>query len=102
MKGLANKFTFYLSILLYLVFNLRIKGDGAGGIETVASLQATAWQIASTAPYIAGFTYVVIAVLQYMSDGAKVPWDRRIRLFLAFGILGGLVYAIWEYGGAIK
>lgn len=102
MKGLANKFSFYFSIFLYLVFNLRLKGDGAGGIEILASLQATAWQIVQTAPYVAGFTYFVIAVLQYMSDGEKVPWDRRVRLFLAFGILGGLVYAIWEYGGAIK
>ncbi len=99
MKGLANKLSFYVSIILYLIFNLRLKGDGAGNIETVASLQATVWQIAQTAPYVAGFTYVVIAVLQYMSDGEKLPWDRRVRLFLAFGILAGLLFAIWEYAG---
>lgn len=99
MKSLANKFSFYVSILLYLVFNLRLKGDGAGNIETVGSIQATAWQIAHTAPYIAGFTYLVIAVLQYMSDGEKLPWDRSFRLFLAFGILAGLLFAIWEYAG---
>lgn len=99
MQGLANKFSFYVSILFYLIFNLRLKGDEAGNIETVASMQATAWQIAQTAPYVAGFTYLIVAVLQYMSGGEKLPWDRRIRLFLAFGILAGLLFGIWEYAG---
>ena len=99
MKSLTNTLSFYASLILYLLFNLRLKSDATGGIEAVSSMQATAWQIAQTAPYIAGFTYVLIAILQYMSGGDKLPWDRRVRLFLAFGILGGLVFGIYEYAG---
>ena len=99
MKNLTNTLSFYASLFLYLLFNLRLTSDATGNIEAVGTMQATAWQIAQTAPYIAGFTYVLIAILQYMSGGDKLPWDRRIRLFLAFGILGGLVFGIYEYAG---
>ncbi len=93
MQNVREKVTFYLSAVVYLLFNLRLGADALG------SLEATAWQILQTAPYVAGFTYVIIATLQYMSGGEKVPWDRRLRLFFAMGILAGLVYAIWEYAG---
>lgn len=99
MKSLTNTLSFYASLFIYLLFNLRLKSDVAGSVEAVASMQATAWQIAQTAPYVAGFTYLLIAVLQYMSGGEKIPWDRRVRLFLAFGILAGLLFAIYEYAG---
>ena len=82
-----------LSAVLYLLFNLRI---GSSLHETAA---ATFWQILQTAPFVAGFTYLIISVLQYMGDGGKVPWDRRLRLFFAIGIMAGLIYAIWEYAG---
>jgi hypothetical protein len=42
---------------------------------------------------------VIIALLQYMADGEKLPWDRRLRLFFALGIMAGLVYGIYEYAG---
>ncbi len=116
MKGLANRFTFYVSIVIYLLFNLRLKVNDIGTIEqpvdftvvwliiqninVVATLQATAWQLVKTVPYVAGITYFLIAVLQYMSGGEKLPWDRRLRIFLAIGIVAGLVYAIWVYSGA--
>ena len=93
MGNIREKITFYLSAVLYLLFNFRMGADLQG------SLQATGWQILQTAPYVAGFTYVIIATLQYMSGGEKVPWDRRLRLFFALGILAGLVYAIYEYAG---
>jgi hypothetical protein len=93
MKGVQGKVTFYISALLYLLFNLRLGPDG------ITTLKATAWQIAQTAPYVAGATYVIIALLQYMADGEKLPWDRRLRLFFALGIMAGLVYGIYEYAG---
>lgn len=93
MKGVQGKVSFYVSALLYLLFNLRLGGDA------LTTLKATLWQIAQTAPYVAGVTYVIIALLQYMADGEKMPWDRRLRLFFALGIMAGLVYGIYEYAG---
>lgn len=93
MQDLRGKITFILSGLLYLLFNLR------PGSDALVTIKATLWQIAQTAPYVAGLTYFIIALLQYMADGAKVPWDRRLRLFFAIGIIAGLIYAIYEYAG---
>lgn len=83
----------FLSAVFYLVFNLRLGVDGA------ATIKATFWQILQTAPYVAGVTYVIIALLQYMANGDKLPWDRRLRLFFAVGILAGLLFGIYEYAG---
>lgn len=94
MQNIQGKVTFYLSAALYLLFNLRL------GADSGATLKATLWQIAQTAPYVAGITYVIIALLQYMADGEKLPWDRRLRLFFALGIMAGLIYGIYEYAGA--
>ena len=91
--NLKEKVRFTLSALLYLLFNLRI---GNGTRET---LMATGVQILQTAPFVAGLTYFIVAILQYMGDGGAVPWDRRLRLFFAIGIIAGLILAIWEYGG---
>ena len=93
MAKIEGKVSLYLSALLYLLFNLRIAADNA---ETV---KATLWQIVTTAPYVAGITYFLIALLQYMAGGEKLPWDRRLRLFFAIGILAGLILAIYEYAG---
>lgn len=99
MKNLTNTLTFCVSVVFYLIFNLRLQGDGAGGVDSVASLQATAWQIVQTAPYVAGVACLIIAVIQYMLGGEKLPWDRRVRIFLALGILAGLLFGIYEYAG---
>lgn len=93
MTDIKGKVSFYASAVLYLLFNLRL------GSDIVATLQATAWQLAQTAPYVIGITYVIVALLQYMAGGAQVPWDRRLRLFFAIGILAGLIYGIYEYAG---
>jgi len=93
MQSIKGKVSFYLSAVVYILFNLRLGADG------VATLKATLWQIAQTAPYVAGITYVCIALLQYMADGEKLPWDRRLRLFFALGIMTGLFYGIYEYAG---
>ncbi len=93
MQDLREKITFTLSGLLYLVFNLRVGADAS------ATLKATLWQIAQTAPYVVGLTFFIIALLQYMAGGEKVPWDRRLRLFFAIGIIAGLLYGIYEYAG---
>ena len=93
MQSVKEKIRFSLSAIIYLLFNLRI---GNSFQETIS---ATFWQILQTAPFVAGFTYLIISVLQYMGDGSKIPWDRRLRLFFAIGIMAGLIYAIWEYAG---
>jgi hypothetical protein len=93
MKGIERKLSFYISAVLYLIFNLRL------GADAMASFTATTWQVLRTAPFVAGITYVIIALLQYMSGGEPVPWDRRLRLFFAIGILAGLLYGIYEYAG---
>ncbi len=90
---IERKLTFYISAVLYLLFNLRL------GPDILSTFKSSFWQIAQTAPYVAGVTYVIITFLQYMADGNKVPWDRRLRLFFAIGILAGLIYGIYEYTG---
>ncbi len=93
MQRIKGKFSFYLSAIVYVLFNLRL------GPDIITTLKATGWQILQTAPYVAGITYVIIALLQYMADGEKVPWDRRLRLFFTLGIMVGLFYGIYEYAG---
>lgn len=93
MSDIRSKITFIVSAALYLLFNLRLGADAA------ATLTATGWQILQTAPYVAGMTYIIIALLQYMAGGEKLPWDRRLRLFFAIGIMAGLVFGIYEYAG---
>lgn len=93
MSSVKENITFYLSAVLYFVFNMRL------GSDFMATLKATGWQILQTAPYVAGGTYFIIALLQYMAGGRKVPWDRRLRLFFAIGIMAGLIQAIYEYAG---
>ncbi len=93
MKNIKEKITFYLSGLLYLLFNLRLAAN------PLESIKATLWQLAQTAPFIIGVTWVIVAFLQYMANGQKMPWDRRLRLFFAIGIMAGLFYAIYEYAG---
>lgn len=94
MSEVREKITFYVSAALYLLFNLRpVVGDLA------ATLKATGLQILYTAPYVAGFTVFIVALLQYASGNRKMPWDRRLRIFFALGIMTGLVYAIYEYAG---
>lgn len=94
MSTIRENVTFYFSAVLYFVFNMRpVEND------LVGTLKATGWQLLQTAPYVAGGTFFIIALLQYMADGHKVPWDRRLRLFFAIGIMAALVQAIYEYAG---
>ena len=93
MDSVKEKISFYLSAAVYLLFNVRL------GVDAATTFTATFWQILQTAPYVAGGTYVIIALLQYMAGGEKVPWDRRLRLFFAIGILAGLILGIYEYAG---
>ncbi len=82
MQSIKGKVSFYFSAIVYLLFNLRLGADGG------ATLKATLWQIAQTAPYVAGVTYLIIALLQYMADGEKLLWDRRVRVVF-FNRMGG-------------
>lgn len=93
MKTIKEKFTFYLSAIIYLLFNLRL----ASSLQE--SITATLWQLVQTVPYVAGVTWVLISFFQYMANGQKMPWDRRLRLFFAIGIMAGLFFGIWEYAG---
>jgi len=93
MQSVKEKVSFYLTAAGYLLFNLR------PGADLTVTVQSTLWQILQTAPYVAGVTWFVIALLQYMSEGEKVSWERRFRLFFTIGIFAGLVHAIIEYTG---
>ncbi len=93
MKHTKEKISFIITATVYLLFNLR------PAAELMVTLQSTLWQILQTAPYVAGATFVLVSFLQYMSDGEKVPWERRFRLFFTIGIFVGLGYAIIEYTG---
>jgi len=85
--------TLAASAVCYLLFNLRLDSD------PMATVIATSWQLLQTVPYVIGTTILVVALLQYMAGGEKLPWDRRFRLFFAIGIIGGLFMAIYEYAG---
>ena len=93
MKNIRDKITFYLSGCLYLLFNIRLAST------PLESVKATLWQLLQTIPFIVGITWVIIASFQYMANGQKMPWDRRVRLFFAIGIMAGLLYGIYEYAG---
>ncbi len=88
-----NSISFYVTAAVYILFNLRLAS------EPLSSVLATGKQILLTAPYVIGITFVIISVIQYMADGAKVPWVSRFRLFFTIGIFAGLVYAIYDYTG---
>ena len=90
MQNTKEKIRFSASALIYLLFNLRI------GSNLSTTLEATGWQLLQTAPFVAGLTYLVVSVLQYMGDGSKLPWDRRLRLFFAIRIIAGLILGIRE------
>jgi NhaP-type Na+/H+ or K+/H+ antiporter len=93
MNNIKEKFTFYLSGVLYFLFNLRL----ASTVEE--SVKATLWQILQTAPFIIGVTWIIVMFLQYMANGVNMPWERRLRIFFALGIMAGLFYGIYEYAG---
>ena len=57
MKNIKEKITFYLSGLLYLLFNLRLAAN------PLESIKATLWQLAQTAPFIIGVTWVIVAFI---------------------------------------
>lgn len=110
MQNLKEKIRFTVSALLYFVFNMKINLDRqlipdmsiweiVQSIELKSTFKLTAIHIFQTAPFVAGFTYLIVSVLQYMGDGSKVPWDRRLRLFFAIGIVTGFILNIWSYGG---
>jgi hypothetical protein len=93
MQSTKEKISFVLTALVYLIFNLKL----AGGL--IRTVEATLWQILQTAPYVAGGTLALVIVLEYMSEGKKIPWERRFRLFFTIGIIAGLFMAIYEYAG---
>ena len=85
--------SFYVTGLVYLLFNLRI------GSDLLSSTVATLKQITMTAPYVVAITLVIVAAVQYLSGGEKVPWMQRLRVFFTIGIFAGLVYGIYDYTG---
>ncbi|MDJ0622092.1 MAG: hypothetical protein QNJ17_03940 [Desulfocapsaceae bacterium] len=93
MNSIKERITFFISGVLYLLFNLRL------GATPFESFKATFWQLLQTIPFIIGITWMIVAFFQYMANGEKMPWDRRIRIFFAIGIMAGLMYGIYEYAG---
>jgi hypothetical protein len=91
MQTTKEKVSFYLTAFTYFLFNFK-PADGLP--KTIGE---TLMQILQTAPYVAGVTWVLIAFLQYMSEGKKMPWERRFRLFFTIGIIVGFYLAIYEH-----
>ena len=90
---MKERLTLVLSIVFYLVFNLRLTATLEG------SLIATAWWLLYTAPFYAGISLLMIVFFQAMAGGVKLPWERRLRIFLAVGMIAGAVTAVWENMG---
>ncbi len=93
MQSIREKITFISSAILYLLFNLKIAASWQ------QSMMATLLQVGKTAPVNIGLTWVIVAFMQYIANGKKMPWERRVRIFFAVGIISGLLYAIYEYTG---
>jgi len=93
MTSIKEKATFWISAIVYFLFNLRVSSTFG---DTVVQ---TLWQLLQTVPFVGGVTWLIIAILQYMANGEKMPWDRRFRIFFALGIMVGLFWGIYEYAG---
>ncbi|PID77254.1 MAG: hypothetical protein CSB24_02460 [Deltaproteobacteria bacterium] len=96
MNNIKNKFTFTVSALVYLLFNLRL--DRYPEPSLGGSIIQTLFNLLETVPFVAGSALVVISFIQYMT-GEKLPWDRRFRMFFLIGIMAGLFLGIWNYAG---
>lgn len=78
---------------LYLLANVRwFPGRAA------ESLSATALHLLQSAPFILGLTIFVVSILQKAAK-QTLPWPRRIRLFLIFGLLYEFIFALHHYLG---
>ena len=88
-----SSLSFYVTAIVYLLFNLRIAAD------LLSSAIATLKQIVLMGPYVVGATFVLVSFIQYAAEGEKVPWPQRLRLFFTIGIFAGLVYGIYDYTG---
>ncbi|MDR0478014.1 MAG: hypothetical protein LBH14_08815 [Desulfobulbaceae bacterium] len=90
---MKERLTLILSIVFYLLCNLRLT------TTPMASLKATLWWIAYMAPFYAGISLIVIIFLQAVAGGKKLPWERRLRIFLAVGMISGFVMSVWANMG---
>ncbi len=88
---LGERLSLIAAGLFYVLFNLRY----AAG-RPLDSLTATLWQLASSAPYAAGLTFLVVSFFQRMY-GEKMDWERRFRLFFTIGIILGFFFALADY-----
>ncbi|MGI6655859.1 MAG: hypothetical protein ACOX5Z_03335 [Desulfobulbus sp.] len=93
MKTFREKISFVLTALAYLLFHLRLAP------ELDATVRGTLYQLLLTAPYAAGFTFIVTAVFRRLSTRGRLPWDRICRIFFTFGILFGFFFGLYEYAG---
>jgi len=91
MKTLREKVTFILTVLVYLLFHLRL--DQNVGIVFKATFQ----QIYKTAPISIGLTYLVVLFIRHASGGVWPPWDRIFRIFFTLGIIFAFIIALFEY-----
>ena len=99
---MKERLTLILSVVVYLLCNLRLIMVSAGTLEVnlAASLKATAWWLLYTAPFYLGISFLVIVFMQAILGGEKLPWDRRLRVFLAVGMISGFIIGTWENMGA--
>ncbi len=91
MDTLKEKVSFAAVIAVYLLFNFRYAPD-----SWIASVKATAMQLFTTAPFVAGLTILLVSVMQKMS-GERLSWDRIARIYCTIGILIGFFFALSEF-----
>jgi formate-dependent nitrite reductase membrane component NrfD len=78
-------------VAVYVLFHYRYVPADIG-----ASLFHTLLHLLSVSPVVIGLTILVVTFLQRM-HGARLPWDRIIRIYLTFGIIAGFLVALGEY-----
>lgn len=93
MKKIKETVVLSLLGLLYGLCSVRYFPDQFG--KTVVE---TLLQITTTAPLPIGATLIVVSLLQKAS-GAKMPWDRVLRIYLTFGIMIEIFFGLHDYLG---
>lgn len=90
-KKLKESISLGIISLVYLICSIRYY---PGNIPK--TLLESIMQILAVAPLTIGGTFVIVSLLQ-RSMGAKIPWDRILRIFLTIGIIVEFIYGIYNH-----
>ncbi len=92
-KKLKGSISLGITTLVYVIVSIRYY---PGNI--LKTLTKSIIQVASIAPITVGGTIIIVSLLQH-SLGAKLPWDRTLRIFLTIGIIAEFLYGLYNYAG---